>query len=232
MKVQCSCGAKYSFEITPEMRTNPVRFLCVACGLDASEFVDGLIREELGQNITPHGRVITVEARPEEPITRARVTSAAEAPVGVAGLPADPRGRIGAGKTPASASAVPLRVNLPPPRAETIELEQSDSEEGARCPKHPAHSATKKCYICSKPICPKCMELFGYVCSPLCKAKADSHGIDVPIYEGQRSFKQARMGRRIAWSAGAVGAVVAALLGFWFWYAWFGSAPRVAFSMR
>ena len=87
MKVQCSCGAKYAFEITPEMRTNPVRFLCPACGLDASEFVDGLIRQELGQNATPHGRVITVEASRELSVTQSNVTSAPLTPVGKADLP-------------------------------------------------------------------------------------------------------------------------------------------------
>src|SRR6266404_4277460 len=67
MKVQCSCGAKFAFEITSEMRTNPVRFVCRACGLDASEFVDGLIRQELGQTATPPGRVVAVQARTESP---------------------------------------------------------------------------------------------------------------------------------------------------------------------
>src|SRR5882672_9050762 len=62
MKVQCSCGAKHAFEITPEMRTNPVRFVCPACGADASEFVDRLIRQELGQSTTPAGRVVNAQA--------------------------------------------------------------------------------------------------------------------------------------------------------------------------
>src|SRR3989442_9196478 len=65
MKLQCSCGGKYFFDITPEMRTNPVRFVCPACGLDASELVDGLIRQELGQTATPAGRVVTVPAMTE-----------------------------------------------------------------------------------------------------------------------------------------------------------------------
>src|SRR5256886_14988778 len=65
MKVQCSCGAKHGFEITPEMRNNPVRFVCPACGADASEFVDGLIRQELGQNATPGGRVISIQPEGE-----------------------------------------------------------------------------------------------------------------------------------------------------------------------
>ena len=49
MKIQCSCGAKYDFDITPGMAQNPVQFVCPACGLDASDFVNDLIRQELGQ---------------------------------------------------------------------------------------------------------------------------------------------------------------------------------------
>ena len=77
--------------------------------------------------------------------------------------------------------------------AETMPRAPAVADEPQLCLKHPGQLMTTKCYVCSKPMCPQCMELFGYVCSPLCKARADSHGIDVPIYEGQRSFKQARM---------------------------------------
>ncbi len=55
MKIQCSCGAKYEFDVTPAMTTNPVKFVCPACGVDASEFVDSLVRQELGQTTTPAG---------------------------------------------------------------------------------------------------------------------------------------------------------------------------------
>ena len=48
MKIQCACGAKYAFDVTPEMAENPVRFVCQNCGLDSSDFVNGLIRQELG----------------------------------------------------------------------------------------------------------------------------------------------------------------------------------------
>src|ERR1035441_6695152 len=48
MKIQCSCGAKYAFDVTPEMAKTPVRFVCSACGLDASDFVNSLVRQELG----------------------------------------------------------------------------------------------------------------------------------------------------------------------------------------
>src|SRR5690242_12156678 len=55
MKIQCSCGAKFEFDIAPAMATNPVRFVCPACSVDASEFVDSLVRRELGQSATPAG---------------------------------------------------------------------------------------------------------------------------------------------------------------------------------
>ena len=48
MKIQCACGAKYAFDVTPEMAENPVRFVCQNCGLDSSDYVNGLIRQELG----------------------------------------------------------------------------------------------------------------------------------------------------------------------------------------
>src|SRR5258705_13996640 len=60
MKVQCSCGAKYEFELTAEMGTRPVRFVCAACGVDASDFVDELVRRELGQTSTPSGVPVPV----------------------------------------------------------------------------------------------------------------------------------------------------------------------------
>src|SRR5207244_11307494 len=69
-------------------------------------------------------------------------------------------------------------------------------------------------------------------CSPLCKAKAESHGIDLPVYQGQKSFVEARVWRKTAWIGGSLCALALAVLGFWFWYGWFGSMPRTAFSVR
>src|SRR5271154_1092754 len=47
MKIRCSCGTKYEFEVTPEMAREPVRFICTQCGLDSSDYVNQLVREEL-----------------------------------------------------------------------------------------------------------------------------------------------------------------------------------------
>jgi hypothetical protein len=76
------------------------------------------------------------------------------------------------------------------------------------------------------------MQVFGYACSPLCRAKADSHGIKIPVYEGQQTVVDARIWRRTARIATAIGVVTVAILAVWFWYEWFGSMPKVAFSVR
>ncbi len=76
------------------------------------------------------------------------------------------------------------------------------------------------------------MELFGYLCSPLCRAKANSHGIQVPVYEGQRSVVEARLWRRTARVVAVVGVVLVVLLGVWTWYVWFGCQPKPTFSIR
>jgi len=204
MKVECSCGAKYEFEVRPDMRDHPVKFVCPSCGLDASEFVDGLVRRELGQSSTPAGVPVPVNLNTQGGIPMARALSLAP------------------GASSASKMAQPA-AEEPVERA---------GEDAPLCLKHPGQIATERCYICSKPICPKCMELFGYVCSPLCKAKADSHGVQVPVYGGQKSAVDARRWRKLVWVSTSAVATVAILLSFWFWYAWFGCAPKPIFSVR
>jgi PQQ-like domain len=196
MKLQCPCGAKYSFDITSEMAREPVKFVCPGCGLDASDFVNDMIRKELA-------------------------------------------GQAAAGATPDAdpapiAAAPRLRLSQPaqPPPSQAAEEAPAPSAKPKVCPKHPGQLAYEHCVVCGKPICPKCMELFGYICSPLCKARADSHGIEVPFYEGQKSAVEAKRWRKTGLISGAVGIVVALVLGVWIWYAWFGSRPRPVFAVR
>ena len=204
MKIQCSCGAKYQFDIAPAMVNNPVRFVCPACGVDASEFVDSLVRRELGQTATPAGV--------PQPILGPAPSTAKLAPA------------------PAAPQPAPAPVPAPAPAATFNPQPASPSHPV--CPKHPGQVAAQKCYICSKPICPKCMELFGYVCSPLCRAKAEARGINIPVFQGQKSVIEARFWRKMGRVGAAIGAVLALLLGVWFWYAWFGSEPKPVFSVR
>ncbi len=177
MKIQCSCGAKYAFDVTPEMAQTPVRFVCSACGVDSSDLVNRLVRQELGLPEPAAGRAPTPEAAPEE-------------------------------------------------------TEPVAADAAQRCLKHPDQFVTDECYICSKPLCPKCMELFGYVCSPLCRARAEAKGIAVPVYAGQRSVREARTWRRTVVVGSAIGVLLVAALGVWFWYAWFGSVPRTYWMVR
>src|SRR6266581_6585957 len=128
MKIQCSCGAKYAFDVTPEMAKSPIRFVCQTCGLDASEAVNNLIRQELARSAPVPASASPAPALP----------AGQGAPIAVTAPPA-PRVRI---HTPEVA-----RTEQPPDAVAGIE----------RCAKH-AETATEHCRVCSKPICPKCME--------------------------------------------------------------------------
>ncbi len=232
MKVQCSCGTKTVFDITEEMRTNPVRFACPACGQDASEFVDSLIRQALGQNSTPTGLAVNIvpaaapgSSGPPSPSQIPSVTSPLAAP-------------------PSPPPPARVRINVSRQSASTLTIHGKEGEEVRekptlqeaapvrKCPKHPSEVALETCRVCSKPICPLCMELFGYVCSPLCRARAASHGIELPVFKGQKSRIEQRRWRKVIWTLGTVGTPVLALLGFYIWYAWFGLLPKQIFSIR
>jgi hypothetical protein len=196
MKIQCSCGAKYAFDITPEMAQAPIRFVCQNCGLDSSEFVNELIRRELAA-VAPAGEPLSPDTAP---------TPGEAQPAGT--------GRI---RIQAARHAAPA-----PADSSTLQF----------CAKHPGQRITNACVVCQKPICPKCMELFGYVCSPRCRANAEAQGIEIPVYGGKGTVKEARQWRKVGLVAKAIAAVTAGLLGFWFWYAWFGSVPKTVFSVR
>jgi hypothetical protein len=184
MKLQCACGAKYAFDATPEML--PVKFVCPSCGLDSSDFVNQLIRQEFAGQ-TP----------PPPP----------------AAAPAAARLRISHEETPAA------------PPAETASVSKF-------CAKHPRELATEKCAVCHKPICPQCLALFGYFCSPLCKGKAEAQHIDVPVYAGRKDLVEAQFWRKTGLAFGALGGAVILALGAWTWYAWVGSVPHTLFSLR
>jgi hypothetical protein len=203
MKVQCACGAKYVFEVSPEMLEKPLRFVCTSCGLDASDYVNSLVRQELG------------------------VDSAAETAV-VAGAASNQSAEDAESQ---SLPTGPLRVRVHAPQPTKVEAAPASAESDT-CSKHYGVRTVAKCYVCSKPICPKCMALFGYVCSPLCKAKADSHGINVPVYEGQKSRVQARYWRNIGHAVVATCVLAVVLVGLWVWYLFWGCLPKPVFSVR
>ena len=220
MKVQCQCGAKYAFDVTPEMARDPVRFVCPGCGLDLSGPINDLVRQELaaGQTSAP------VPAPAPVTHTPVSIPAPAPAPLTTAAAPAAPA-------APAKLSIARSASTATHGTATEAAPQPGEAEGPQDCPKH-HQPALEHCYVCRKPICPKCMELFGYVCSPLCKARAESHGINVPVYAGQKSVREARQWRKIGLIGGAVGAMVVGLLAFGAWYAFVGSRPHAIFRVR
>jgi hypothetical protein len=231
MKIQCSCGTKYAFDVTPEMARAPIRLVCQNCAQDNSEVVNELIRQELGvpnparPSIAPHVVIAPAptgvrQSNPTPSIPAVRVAVATPGPVGVsAAHPILP---------PASTPVVRLHTASAP----TVDAGAPAVDAPQPCLKHAGHLTTHRCLVCQKPMCPKCMEIFGFVCSAYCKGKAENQGMDLPVYEGQRDVAQSKQWRRI----GRIGAVLSLILlvsmGAWGWYAWVGSVPKVSFSIR
>ncbi len=184
MKLQCPCGAKYAFDLTPEMLATPVSFLCPACGADHSGFVNELVRQEF----------------------------AAPAPEIV--LP----------------TAARLKISHEAKPAETAAPETASVSK--YCGKHRGVLATENCAECGKPICPQCLNLFGYFCSPLCKNKSEQLGKDVPVFAGKGSEVESRFWRKMSLIFGGIGLVITGVIGFWGWYAFYGSRPHAVFSQH
>jgi outer membrane protein assembly factor BamB len=140
-----------------------------------------------------------------------------------------------AGQTPAAPATEAPRLKIsraaPEPSAPAEEAAAAPTAE-EHCPKHPRELATHHCIVCGKPICPQCMKLFGHVCSPLCRARAEAQNINIPVYAGQSAVAEARFWRKAGAIGGLIAAIIVAALGFWTWYAWFGSVPRTVFSVR
>ncbi len=214
MKIQCYCGAKYGIDVTPEMARDPVRFICPSCNADLSGPINDLVRQELG------------------------LTTPAPAPAPIA--PAPPTARVRITSTPRSEPAAPAKLSLSLSAStathgtpvETAPQPGLGGDEPQPCPKHKGELTVERCYVCRKPICPKCMELFGFVCSPLCMARANSTGINVPVFAGQKSVRESKQWRKTGLTGMGICAAVLLLLGGWIWYAWFGSVPHPIFSVR
>ena len=146
----------------------------------------------------------------------AAATQAAPAPEPPVPVPvsAAPRVRLSSGGHAASAAETP------------------DVKDTRFCSKHPQQRVTSKCRVCEKPMCPKCMELFGYVCSPHCQEKADLQGIEIPVYAGRKTVVERKHWGKIGLVVKLAAFLIVALIGVWFWYAWFGSRPHTAFAVR
>src|SRR5688572_23236916 len=122
MKIQCSCGTKYAFDVTPEMLAEPITFVCQQCGADGSAVVNQMIREVFGvQSIAaaPPPVPAPPPAKPPPAIRIAGVHRAEAAPT-VQALPA--------------AAGASLRVATPVSAAAAVQGAGGDGPKP--CPKH------------------------------------------------------------------------------------------------
>ena len=250
MKIQCSCGIKYEFDVTPEMARAPIKFICQKCGVDSSEMVNRLVRQQLGlpepsappvPSLSPQGvrgesapsssippTVPSTAPPPTTDVVVARVNSRAASSQPAPSIGQAPQSSSG---TPLAPSRGGLRVSVHKP-AVASEANAPAVEAPQVCLKHPDQLTAHRCLVCQKPMCPKCMELFGFVCSALCRGKAQSQGKTLPVYEHQKNAIDARQWQKAVRIGGGVIAAIVVLLGVWFWYAWFASVPHPVFSVR
>lgn len=87
------------------------------------------------------------------------------------------------------------------------------------------------CRVCNKPMCLKCMEQFGYVCSVYCRQQATAKRIYIPPYANQKSVVVGRTNAIVKYATYAGVFLACALFGLWIWYTWFARAPKIVYSL-
>jgi len=100
------------------------------------------------------------------------------------------------------------------------------------CPKHRGQLAHERCVLCGKPICPMCMKMFGYVCSPMCRQKAELSGMEIPEYELSNAVLERKYQRKLTTTILGIVGGLALIIGVWIWYLVIGSQPRPAYIAR
>ena len=126
------------------------------------------------------------------------------------------------GDAPAAPAAAPAAPEHNPLHGEA---------KAGECAKHPGYPTIEACRVCGKPICSHCMEQFGYVCSAYCRTQAEQKKIKLPRYKSQRKVKNAQAEARVIRLIVAVLACGAIFVGAWVWYRFFGSLPKVVYSV-
>src|SRR3954471_6010885 len=206
IKVLCPCGAKFRFEVEPVRGRMPAPVQCPTCGADATELADVAIAQQIAAAPAPVAIIASPVPAP-----------AASAPP----PPPAPIARV------AVAAAAHAAVSQPPPAPSG-----ESSSTVTTCPKHPGEMPAAECFVCGKPICGKCMEQFGYLCSPYCKGQAQARKLNVPVYEGQIFQKQAAEGRshNLLITASIIAATALFAVYLWYWFVL--SRPRQAFRIE
>lgn len=76
------------------------------------------------------------------------------------------------------------------------------------------------------------MSMFGYLCSVGCRYQAEQQGIQVPKYKFQKRSVESREFRKGALITVGVILVVFSLVGFWYWYDFTGSKPKLKYTLN
>jgi outer membrane protein assembly factor BamB len=134
--------------------------------------------------------------------------------------------------TPAATPAAPETPRLKIAHAGPQPAAPDSPAAAEYCAKHPREPAVHHCVVCGKPMCRQCMNLFGHVCSPFCRAKAEAKNIEVPVFAGQKTVAEAKHWRKTGFIAKLAAVLIVGGLAFWIWYAWFGSVPHTVFSVQ
>jgi|SRR5579859_3324900 len=228
VKIQCACGTKFAFEVEPVNGRMPMNVNCPGCNASALDLANAEIARQLAAASAPPAARITVPpATIRAAAPAAPPGAAAPSPIGV---PRASGGALRISKPPSSHAPAPA---VPPDSGETAQTAAPVSAEAAPslCPRHKTEPAHETCRVCGKPICPKCMEQFGYVCSVYCRQQAARRQIEVPVYAHQKSVVTARssmMARRMVFASIAM---VVLLAGLWIWYTWFARNPKLVYSI-
>lgn len=218
IKVLCPCGTKFAFEVEPIQGHMPVGVTCPECGADSTLLANRAIAGQLA------ARPATAPEEQSPPATTPKVRIHITPHRGDV-PPQQPSSPMPS--PPPAAGAPRSHPHIARSHAATAPaLEPPQSP----CPRHPLEKTVETCRVCGKPICLKCMESFGYVCSVFCRTKAETEGIELPHYARQRSVIEAgaRSKARL-WGALTIAGVLL-LSGIWMWWTFFGTKPGVIFS--
>ncbi len=122
---------------------------------------------------------------------------------------------------PRTTVAPPVLAAPAPAAVETV------AEVPTHCFRHTDKPVEMLCFVCKKPMCTECMEMYGFVCSPYCRRQAKEKGMEIPEYNKQRDVVARKSRTREKFIALGVGVAILALLGGWIWYEFWGSKPHV-----
>ncbi|MEO7515281.1 MAG: hypothetical protein ABIW93_05685 [Verrucomicrobiota bacterium] len=140
-------------------------------------------------------------------------------------------GAVGASST-IQRPRIRLQVANPPAASNDENLSADGMDAGEKCHRHPRNLAIEHCVVCKKPICPECMEIFGYLCSIGCRYRAEQEKIPVPVYQFQKNLVERGALRKSIGITVGVLCLLIALIGAWVWYIMVGDKPRPYYSLK